>query len=118
MVVSYLMASLTPWTRDQGGFLLVLTAANIDEGLRGYYTKYDCSAGDLNPIGGINKVDLRSFLSYFSEYSGAAVFDAIAKATPTAELRPIDDKKDTSAQTDEDDMGMTYAELREYGMLR
>lgn len=24
----------------------------MDEALRGYYTKYDCSAADINPIGG------------------------------------------------------------------
>ena len=27
-------------------------SANVDEALRGYYTKYDCSAADVNPIGG------------------------------------------------------------------
>lgn len=27
-------------------------SANVDEALRGYYTKYDCSAADINPIGG------------------------------------------------------------------
>lgn len=26
-------------------------AANVDEGLRGYLTKYDCSSADINPIG-------------------------------------------------------------------
>ncbi len=31
-------------------FLSVL-AANVDEGLRGYLTKYDCSSADINPIG-------------------------------------------------------------------
>jgi len=30
----------------------VLGSANVDEALRGYYTKYDCSAADINPIGG------------------------------------------------------------------
>ena len=42
-----------------GGSLLVLGSANVDEALRGYYTKYDCSAADLNPIGGVNKRDLK-----------------------------------------------------------
>lgn len=27
-------------------------------------TKYDCSSADVNPIGGISKTDLRSFLLY------------------------------------------------------
>lgn len=28
----------------------------MDEALRGYYTKYDCSAADVNPIGGASDV--------------------------------------------------------------
>jgi len=47
--------------------LLVLGTSNICEGLRGYMTKYDCSSADLNPIGGINKSDLKRFLRWFSE---------------------------------------------------
>ena len=30
---------------------MVLGSANVDEGLRGYLTKYDCSSADINPIG-------------------------------------------------------------------
>ena len=59
MVVSFLLAQLVPWANDENGFLLVLGAANIAEALYGYFTKYDCSAADLNPIGGINKSDLK-----------------------------------------------------------
>ena len=55
-----------PWARGEKGFLLVLSSANIAEGLYGYMTKYDCSSGDLNPIGGINKSDLKKFLSWFA----------------------------------------------------
>jgi len=62
MVVSYLMAQLVPWVKDEKGFLLVLGTSNIAEGLRGYMTKYDCSSADINPIGGINKSDLKAFL--------------------------------------------------------
>ena len=32
--------------------------------LVGYCTKYDCSSADLNPIGGISKKDLRTFILY------------------------------------------------------
>ena len=66
MVVSFLMAQLVPWTKNDKGFLLVLGSSNIAEGLRGYLTKYDCSSADINPIGGINKTDLKDFLAYFS----------------------------------------------------
>ena len=48
------------------GSLLVLGSANVDESLRGYMTKYDCSSADINPIGGISKRDLRSFCRYMA----------------------------------------------------
>ena len=51
MVLAYMLAQLMPWTRGRRGFLLVLGTANVDESLRGYLTKYDCSSADLNPIG-------------------------------------------------------------------
>ena len=50
MVISYFFAQLTLWTVDRPGSLLVLGSANVDESLRGYFTKYDCSSADLNPI--------------------------------------------------------------------
>ena len=55
MVVAFLLAQLTPWVRGRPGYLLVLGSANVDECLRGYLTKYDCSSADINPIGGISK---------------------------------------------------------------
>lgn len=51
MVLAFFLAQLMPWVRSKRGFLLVLGTANVDEGLRGYLTKYDCSSADLNPIG-------------------------------------------------------------------
>jgi NAD+ synthase (glutamine-hydrolysing) len=42
----------------------VLGTSNVDEAIRGYFTKYDCSSADLNPIGGISKADLKSFIIY------------------------------------------------------
>lgn len=41
----------------------------------------------------------------------------IVAAPPTAELEPLAPDGQV-AQTDEQDMGMTYAELSEYGRLR
>lgn len=52
MVLAFFLAQLMPWVRGKQGFQLVLGTANVDEGLRGYLTKYDCSSADLNPIGG------------------------------------------------------------------
>eukprot|EP00960_Hanusia_phi_P061886 764967-Hanusia_phi.AAC.5 len=58
MVFGYFLAQLLPWSRGMRGrsgplpilvcsevldlSLLVLGTANVDEALRGYYTKYDC----------------------------------------------------------------------------
>ena len=66
MVLAYLFAQLLPWSRGHQGNLLVLSSANVDEGLRGYLTKYDCSSADLNPIGSISKTDLRSFCKFMA----------------------------------------------------
>jgi NAD+ synthase (glutamine-hydrolysing) len=52
-------------------------------------TKYDCSSADINPIGGINKSDLKRFLRWFSREVDIPVFEEIAGAVPTAELRPF-----------------------------
>lgn len=41
MVLAYMFAQLLPWTRGKYGGLLVLGSANVDESLRGYYTKYE-----------------------------------------------------------------------------
>ena len=115
MVLSYLFAQMLPWARNREGMLLVLGTGNVDEALRGYLTKYDCSSGDINPIGGISKHDLRRFLSWAQAHLGYTALSEIVDAPPTAELEPI---TETYTQTDEDDMGMTYAELSRFGQLR
>lgn len=118
MVVSYLMAQLAPWTKDQSGFLLVLGTSNIAESLRGYMTKYDCSSADINPIGGINKSDLKRTLIYLADVLSLPVLSEIAGAKPTAELRPFIEGDTKTQQLDEVEMGMTYNELDEFGKLR
>ena len=148
MVLAFLMAQLGPWVEErkgreveeegegraraaaaanglptrkphQRGFRLVLGAANVDEALRGYLTKYDCSAADLNPIGGVSKTDLRAFLKWAAQGLGLPSLAEIEAAPPTAELEPTRRKEGKGcssaaadplpAQTDEADMGMTYA---------
>jgi NAD+ synthase (glutamine-hydrolysing) len=91
MVMSYMMAQLLPWVRGHSpGFLLVLGSGNVDEGLRGYMTKYDCSSADLNPIGSINKGDLKLLLKWAATKYGYSALSDVVKATPTAELRPFE----------------------------
>ena len=143
--MSYFLAQLMPWATEgdatrAGGSLLVLGSANVDEALRGYYTKYDCSAADINPIGGINKVhatlslllyillltlprrpigginkrDLKGFLAWCAAHrEHMGVLRAVADAPPSAELTGAE-----GAQLDEEDMGMSYDELGDLGRCR
>ncbi|KAI1320651.1 glutamine-dependent NAD(+) synthetase with GAT domain-containing protein [Xylariaceae sp. FL0255] len=117
MVISYYFASLLPTVRQRpgGGSLLVLGSSNVDEYLRGYISKYDDSSADLNPIGGLSKLDLTSFLAWATSSFDMPILSEFISATPTAELEPI---TETYTQTDEDQMGMTYAELSIFGSLR
>ncbi|PID85334.1 MAG: NAD(+) synthase [Chloroflexi bacterium] len=115
MVLAYLMAQLLLWVNGRSGALLVLGTGNVDEALRGYLTKYDCSSADINPIGGISKVDLRHFLLWAAENKGYLTLAEIVAAPATAELEPI---TEFYTQKDESDMGMTYEELSQFGHLR
>jgi NAD+ synthase (glutamine-hydrolysing) len=118
MVIAYLLAQLLPWVRGKSGFLLVLGSANVDEGLRGYMTKYDCSSADLNPIGAISKGDLKRMLIWASNKYDYKILADIAGAPPTAELRPRELSTEEHSQLDEEEMGMTYEELGYFGRLR
>uniref|UniRef100_A0A6Q2XTK2 Glutamine-dependent NAD(+) synthetase n=1 Tax=Esox lucius TaxID=8010 RepID=A0A6Q2XTK2_ESOLU len=116
MILAYLFAQLNQWALGKPGGLLVLGSANVDESLTGYFTKYDCSSADINPIGGISKTDLKSFLQYCAEQFQLTALKSIMAAPPTAELEPLADGQ--VSQTDESDMGMTYSELSVIGRLR
>ncbi|KAL0928967.1 hypothetical protein M5K25_000905 [Dendrobium thyrsiflorum] len=115
MVLAFMMASLMPWVHNKSGFYLVLGSSNVDEALRGYLTKYDCSSADINPIGSISKQDLRSFLRWAAFHLDYPSLAEVEAAPPTAELEPI---RSDYNQLDEADMGMTYEELSVFGRLR
>jgi len=115
MALSYFLSGLLLWSQNRKGGLLVLGSANVDEALRGYMTKYDCSSADINPIGGISKTDLKRFLLWASKNRNIPSLESVVKATPTAELEPI---TETYVQSDEADMGMSYEELSIFGRLR
>lgn len=116
MILAYLFAQLCLWAQGKPGGLLVLGSANVDESLTGYFTKYDCSSADINPIGGVSKMDLKCFLQYCVKRFQLTSLKSILDAPPTAELEPLTDGK--IVQTDEADMGMTYSELSVIGRLR
>ncbi|KAH7513692.1 hypothetical protein FEM48_Zijuj11G0008100 [Ziziphus jujuba var. spinosa] len=121
MVLAFMLASLLPWVHGKPGFFLVLGSTNVDEKLRGNLTKYDCSSADINPIGGLNKVDLRSFLRWGAVNLGYSSLADIEAAPSTGELEPPLPKRSNNYNNikgDEKDMGMTYEELSIYGKLR
>lgn len=89
--------------------------ANISLALLGYLTKYDCSSADINPIGSIDKADLRRFLAWAQVEYDMPCLEEFLTAQPTAELEPV---TEDYVQSDEADMGMTYDELTVFGRLR
>ncbi|OAA62146.1 glutamine-dependent NAD synthetase [Cordyceps fumosorosea ARSEF 2679] len=114
MVTAYEFAQILPTTRKlTGGGLLVLGSANVGEALRGYMTKYDCSSADINPIGSIDKAALRGLISWAQVNFGIPCLEDFLTAAPTAELEPV---TEDYVQSDEADMGITYAELTIFGM--
>ncbi|KAK4208438.1 putative glutamine dependent NAD+ synthetase [Rhypophila decipiens] len=117
MVHAYKYAQILPLARKRpgGGSLLVLGSANVGESLRGYMTKYDCSSADINPIGSIDKADLKRLIAWAKIHFEIPVLQEFLDAVPTAELEPI---TETYVQSDEADMGMTYDELTTFGRLR
>lgn len=100
-----------------GGNRIVLATGNVDEGIMGYFTKYDCSSADINPIGGLCKEDLKSFLKfccaevYKSKQQLVDILEEIIDAPPSAELTGAE-------QRDEDEIGVTYNEIAVLGRVR
>lgn len=93
--------------------MLVLGSGNLDKALRGYFTKYDCSSGDLNVIGGFSQLDIRNFLYHYHIQTGIQSIFEIMNAIPTSEIKT---KKEFVS--DEDAMGLTYQEVSLLGILR
>lgn len=89
--------------------------ANLMSALRGYLTKYDCSSADINPIGSIDKADLKRFIAWAKVNFEIPCLEDFLTAVPTAELEPV---TEDYVQSDEADMGMTYDELTTFGRLR
>lgn len=100
-----------------GGNRIVLATGNVDEAIMGYLTKYDCSSADINPIGGLCKDDLKSYLRYCctnifkTDHELVRVLEEIIGAPPSAELTG-------SEQRDEEEIGITYDEISVLGRVR
>ncbi|KAL7792921.1 glutamine-dependent NAD(+) synthetase with GAT domain-containing protein [Trichoderma ceciliae] len=118
MVVAYSIAQLSTTARNlprAGSALLVLGSGNVDENLRGYYTKYDASSADLAPLGSISKNDAKAFQHWAREKWDLPILREFIEATPTAELLPLSVQQDDES---ENEMGMSYEELSTFGILR
>lgn len=119
LVVAYELAQLSTTARNtprKGASLLVLGSGNVDENLRGYYTKYDASSADIAPLGSISKTDAKAFQAWARDHWDLPIMTEFIEATPSAELLPLS----AGVQDDESDaeMGFTYSELSEFGILR
>lgn len=82
--------------------MLVAGTGNKDEYYMGYFTKWGDGAYDFNPIADLSVAEIYEFLSYL----GAP--DSIIKKAPSAGL--------FDGQTDETEMGVTYAAVEKYIM--
>ncbi|KAI1611005.1 glutamine-dependent NAD(+) synthetase [Exophiala viscosa] len=118
MVIAYEMAQLSTTARKmpRAGSSLLLSSANVDEALRGYLTKYDCSSADIAPLGSISKTDAKAFLAWAREKWDMPIITEFLEARPSAELLPLSagEQDDES----ESEMGLTYDELSTFGVLR
>jgi NAD+ synthase (glutamine-hydrolysing) len=111
--------------RTRAKDILVLASSNADEALRGFYTKYDASSADLNPIGSFSKKELRIFMLWFmkthvQEVPEFQIINSILTVVASPELVPTDKSKQGKAaiQDDEVAIGMTYDDLNIFGRLR
>ena len=124
MVITYLLAQIFA----KKSFLLTLACSNSDEILVGYYTKYDASSGDINPIGSLPKIYVNKILEYYghkmlktstNKSDNKTRVNVLLKtlyAQPTAELQNL--KKGKIAQSNEADIGLTYEQIEVIGNLR
>ena len=65
-------------------------------------------------LGSISKTDAMSFQEWARDCWDLPLLDGFLNATPTAELLPLS----AGVQSDEEEMGLSYRELGEFGMLR
>jgi NH3-dependent NAD+ synthetase len=65
MVLTYFLATLELEKANIDGHLIVLGSNNLDEALRGHFTKYGSYSADINPIGSFSKLRLQEVLAYF-----------------------------------------------------
>jgi NAD+ synthase len=88
------------YTAAQNESLFVIGTSNLDERLLGYFTKWGDGASDLNPLGMLTKGEIRLLARHLDLPEG------IISKPASAGL--------FEGQTDEDDLGVTYAQMDAY----
>ena len=92
------MVALFAFAQEHSG--LVLGTDNLDERYVGYFTKYGDGAADVLPIVYLTKAEVRKAAELYG------LSKVLANRVPTAGL--------FEGQTDEGEMGVTYADLDKY----
>ena len=100
MVMLMALSNARGWT--------VLNSGNLSEARMGYCTLYGDTVGAFGPIGGLLKTEVYAVANWVNERTRAASGEAlipegIITRPPSAEL--------ATGQTDEDSLGITYAQL-------
>lgn len=135
MVIPYLIQQTIIRKRGEKGVegppLLNLGSSNSDEIYVGYYTKYDASAADINPIGSLPKKYINNILKLFAFFDfkdmdpfnlkliaennlAEKVTFRILNQDPTAELVQ---SSEGINQTDETDIKLTYKRMTQISTL-
>ncbi|KAI4839495.1 glutamine-dependent NAD synthetase [Plasmodium brasilianum] len=96
-------------------YLIVLATGNLDESITGYYTKYDCSSGDIDIIGNVSKLLIKETMCHLGNDSfyDLKILNKINEYHPSAELKPLENK-----QTDEEDLNLKYMEIKLLTILK
>lgn len=108
MIMAYLIGQMS----SSNIYRLNLGSSNSDEVYVGYYTKYDASSADINPIGSLPKTYIERILIVFGNKLNT--IQDIINQKPTAELMP---GLTGGNQTDEEDIGLKYREMSELSRL-
>lgn len=101
-----------PWAIANRESKIALASSNASEAALGYTTAGgDLHMGGANPIGGIPKNIITTSLAYMEHHgliglSPVSALYWVNREKPSAELRPIKNGQ----QTDEEDIGMSYAQ--------
>lgn len=81
----------------------------------GYFTKYDCSSGDIDIIGNVSKILIKETMCYIanSPVFDLQILNKINSYSPSAELKPLDNK-----QNDENELNLKFVEIKLLTILK